>query len=67
MISIIIDNKTTMKVELNGISSSFRKLFWRVSQGSVLGPLFFSIYINDFGQILNIYGLVLFAKLIFLV
>ena len=41
MTSIIIDNKTTMEVEFNGTSSSFLELFRRVSQGSVLIPLFF--------------------------
>ena len=49
------------KSYLNGHTSALKEISCGIPEGSVLGPLLFSIYINDLPNILNIFKLYLFA------
>ena len=46
LVNSFVENRH-QRVKINGSFSAFKQLFHGVPQGSVLGPLFFNIYIND--------------------
>ena len=46
---------------VNGVKSDFEYVKYSVPQGSVLGPLFFLLYINDIYRAISCYAVRLFA------
>ena len=62
-LNLISDYFTNRKqyVQFNSCSSSVRPIDCGVVQGSVLGPLFFLLYINDLPKISKIFRTILFA------
>ena len=54
-------NKRKQKVFVNGVESDFLQVNSGVPQGSILGPVLFLVYINDFVNATNYFSIRLFA------
>lgn len=60
LIRSYLDNRVQC-VSCDGATSNFRKIEYGVPQGSILGPFFFLIYVNDFSNYMDPITSVLFA------
>ena len=54
-------NERQQYVDLDGTNSNYNRILTGVSQGSILGPLLFIIYINDIGQSSKHFNFIIYA------